>query len=292
MLSLTLRHLKIFVAVCDEMNMTSAAKALFMSQSAVSQAIAELENQYDVRLFERLSKKLYLTEAGHKLLSCACHMIRMDTELENMMRTLHQNSSIRIGASVTIGAYVLPQFVSRFNQANPRTEIEVIEDNTERIEYLILNDQIDLGLVEGETTSSDILNQIFMDDELVIICSANHRFANIPVITSNELEQEKFIIREKGSGTRKTFENAMAANQLTWQVNWTCNNADTIKMAVANGLGISAISQLAVKNEIASGLLCQTTVKGIQFKRQFKLIHHKNKYLTESMKQFIELCTS
>ncbi len=289
---MTLRHYRIFVAVCDTMNMTSAAETLFMSQSAVSQAIAELENHYGVRLFERLSRKLYLTQAGQKLLGYARHMIRMNTEVENDMKTLHQNGTVRIGASVTVGAHVLPGLVSNFKKTNPLTNVEVIEDNTAKIEALILQDKIDLGLVEGETTSPDVLSRAFMDDELVLICGIGHRFANHSVIEPHELEREEFIIREEGSGTRKTFEDTMAANHLSWKVIWTCNNADTIKMAVAKGLGVSVISKRAVANEVASGLLCQKAIQGIQFKRQFKVIYHKNKYLSESMKQFILLLPS
>mgnify|MGYP002387854416 CR=1 FL=1 len=287
---MTLRHFKIFIAVCDTMNMTFAAKKLFMSQSAVSQAIAELENHYDARLFERLSKKLYLTLAGQKLLSYARQIIWMNKEVENDMRNLQKNGSIRIGASVTVGAHVLPKLVSHFKQISQQTNIEVFEDNTEKIENLILHDQIDIGLVEGETTSKDMMNRVFMDDELVIICSPDHRFADLPTIEPYELEQEKFIIREKGSGTRKTFEDMMTAKRLAWEAIWICNNADTIKMAVAEGLGISAISRLSIKNEVALKLLCQTSVKGLPFRRQFKIIYHKNKYLTGSMKQFIDLC--
>jgi DNA-binding transcriptional LysR family regulator len=289
---MTLRHFKIFVAVCDTMNMTAAAETLFMSQSAVSQAISELEKHYDVRLFERLSKKLYLTQAGQRLLSYARQIIRMDAEAENNMKTLRENSSIRIGASVTVSAYVLPKQVSAFHKISPQTDIFVMEDNTSKIENLILQDQIDIGLVEGDIVSPDVLKHAFMDDELVLICSPNHRFAKCSEIEPKELEYENFIIREKGSGTRKTFEDAMTANHLTWKVTWTCNNADTIKIAVAQGLGVSVISKRAVANEVASGVLCQKSVHGIHFNRQFKIVYHKNKYLTQSMKQFMDLCVS
>lgn len=289
---MTLRHFKIFIAVCDSMNMTTAAKTLFMSQSAVSQAIAELEKYYDTRLFERLSRKLFLTMAGEKLLSYARHMVKMSMEVENDMRTHLEHGAFRVGASVTIGANVLPKLVSSFSQSYPQTEIEVFEDNTEKIEKLILNDEIDLALVEGDIQSSDIKKQAFMNDELVLICPAGHRFADLLVIDPQELEKEKFIVRERGSGTRKLFEEIMAANQLNWKPIWTCNNADTIKLAVGEGLGISVISWRAVANEVASGFLCQKRVEGIQFKRHFKIIYHKNKYITKSMEQFIELCIS
>lgn len=286
---MTLRHYKIFVTVCETMNMTSAAERLFMSQSAVSQAIAELESHYGVRLFERLSRKLYLTQAGQKLLGYARHIIRMNMEVENDMQTMRQSGTVRIGASVTIGACVLPGLVAEFQKASPLTKVEVIEDNTAQIENLILQDKIDLGLVEGETTSPEMICRPFMDDELVLICSPNHRFTACPEVDPQELEKENFIIREKGSGTRKTFEDRMTENNLTWRVAWTCNNADTIKNAVATGLGVSVISKRAVINEVKVGLLQEKHVKGIEFKRQFKQIFHKNKYITESMKQFMAL---
>ncbi|NLB52396.1 MAG: LysR family transcriptional regulator [Syntrophomonadaceae bacterium] len=289
---MTLRHFKIFVTVCDAMNMTSAAKSLYMSQSAVSQAIAELEKYYDIRLFERLSRKLYLTQAGEKLLGYARHMIRMNTDIEKEMKSLHETGLIRLGASVTIGATLLPELVTAFRQANPSTDVEVFEDNTERIQNRLLTDKTDIGLVEGEISSPDILSTPFMDDELVLICGNQHWFSGLSVINQHELEKEKFIIREHGSGTRKTFEDVMKAQQLSWQVTWTCNNADTIKAAVIAGLGVSVISRRAVEKEAESGELIIKPVEGVRFFRTFKIAYHKNKYFTAQMKNFIDLCIS
>lgn len=287
---MTFRHLQIFITVCDLLNMTAAAESLFMSQPAVSQAISELEKHYGVRLFERLSRKLYLTHAGEKLLSYARHIIRLNMEAEKEMRTLNKEGLVRIGASVTVGAYVLPKLVSKFKKSNPQITVEVIVDNTERIEKFILQDQIDLALVEGGITSPDLIRRPLMEDELVLICSTHHRFATLPSVDPHEFEKEPFIGREKGSGTRKTFEEAMSGAELSWKTVWTCNNADSIKMAVAEGLGVSVLSKRAVENEVSSGLLCVKKIDGISFRRQFKLIHHKNKYLTEPMQKFIELC--
>lgn len=287
---MTLRHFKIFVTVCDTMSMTAAAESLFMSQSAVSQAIAELEKYYNVRLFERLSRKLYLTQAGEKLLSYARHIIRMNADIETEMSTLHENGAIRLGASVTVGSTVLPALVSAFMRTHPLNAIEVFEDNTEQVEKRLLRDETDIGLVEGETTSPDIVNVPFMQDELVLICAKDHRFAPLPFVQAQALENEAFIIREKGSGTRKTFEDTMTASGLTWKVSWTCNNADTIKAAVQEGLGVSVISRRAVEREAARGELCIKPVQGLRFERTFKIVYHKNKYLTAPMKSFIELC--
>lgn len=288
---MTFRHLRIFIAVCDTMNMTAAAEHLFMSQPAVSQAISDLEKHYGVRLFERLSRKLYLTQAGKKLLNSARQILHMNRDMENEMRNLLEGARIRIGASVTIGAYVLPKLVAHFKSEHAQVQVQVVEDNTTQIEKLILKDQLDLALVEGETTASELVLTPFLEDELVLICGTNHPFASLSLVRPEMLQREAIIIREKGSGTRKTFEDAMAAANLSWQPSWTCNNADTIKMAVAEGLGISIISRRAVAREVAAGWLHIKKVDGLSFKRQFKLIYHQNKYLTEAMTAFITLAT-
>lgn len=272
------------------MNMTAAAQSLFLSQSAVSQAIAELERHYAVRLFERLSKKLYLTQAGEKLLRYARHMLDLHAEMEKNMKTLHECSLIRVGASVTIGASVLPQLVASFLRQYPNTRVEVAENNTHRIEQLLLHDGIDLALVEGEISSPEIVTLPFMQDELVLICGKSHRFSKRKQIDPQEMETENFIVREKGSGTRQTFETVMKENELSWTPIWTCNNADTIKMAVAEGLGVSVISRRSVVHEMASGLLFAIPIKGIHFMRTFKIVYHKSKYLTDAMHQFLEFC--
>ncbi|MVB09592.1 HTH-type transcriptional activator CmpR [Caprobacter fermentans] len=287
---MTLRHFKIFVAVCDRLNMTAAAKSLFMSQSAVSQAIAELEKYYGVRLFERLTKKLYLTSAGENLLGYARHMVRMNEEIENSMKTLAGSGSVRVGASVTVGASVLPHLILRYRQANPAVEVEVFEDNTARIEKRILRDTTDIGLVEGETASQDLITLPFLTDELVLVCGREHRFAALRSVAPDELEREPFIIREEGSGTRKTFEDGMKAKGLSFHAGWVCNNADTIKAAVAEGLGVTVISRRAVESEVNRGLLCIREIEGIRFFRQFRMIVHKNKYLTAAMRRFMDLC--
>lgn len=288
---MTLRHFKIFICVCDTLSMTEAAKALFISQSAISQAISELENYYDVRLFERLSRKLYITQAGERLLSYARHMLRMSADIEKDMKALLQTGSLRLGASVTIGASMLPRLVKAFKQTHPETQISVIEDNTEQIEKLLLADKTDFGLVEGEIISRDILCSAFMEDALSLICAKDHRFAGCSAIIPQELEKEDFIVRERGSGTRKTFESVMTANNLAFKESWTCNNADTIKAAVSAGLGVSVISNLAVEKEIMGGSLVIVPIEGIRFERTFKIAYHKNKFLTAQMKEFFALCT-
>ncbi len=288
---MTLRHLKIFLAVCDFGNMTRAAKELYISQSAVSQVIGELEEYYGCKLFERLSKKLYLTSSGEKLIGYARHIIRMSLEAEQEMKVLQEMGSFRIGVSVTVGAHIMPSLAYIFSDKYPETEIKVIEDNTNRIEQMILYDEIDIGLVEGEMLSSDLILEPFLEDELILICGNNHPFASHSSIQLDQIRDEKLILREQGSGTRKLFEDLLLDHQISSNPIWICNNTDTIKNAVELGLGVSAISKMAVKREVELGRLHQVEIQGILMKRMFKIVFHKNKYLTKRMNQFISLCS-
>lgn len=288
---MTFRHFQIFIAVCDTMNMTAAARELYMSQSAVSQAVAEMERHYNVRLFERLSKKLYLTQAGEQLIGYARHIIRMNLDAEQSMRDMSENEVVRVGASVTIGACVLPGLTSGIMRTYPQLSLQVEVGNTEHVKKLLLRDRLDIGLVEGDADSEDLINYPFMRDTLVLICSKSHPFAMRSSIHSQEMQQENFILREAGSGTRKIFEDKMKEKQLHWNCIWTCSNADSIKAAVAEGIGISVISKRYVTREVEAGLLCMVDIDDLAFERDFKVIYHKNKYLTHSMNCFINACS-
>lgn len=287
---MTLRHFKIFISVCDNMNMTAASQSLYISQSAVSQAISELEFHYGLKLFERLNKKLYITEAGGKLLGYARHLISLDDSAEKEMRLLHDNGQIRLGSSVTIGSYLLPKLVSAFMRSYPKIDIEVFIENTQTIENLILSDKVDLGVVEGDVISDEIIVTPFMDDDLVLICNKTHKFNKMKPISLSMLEQEPFIVREPGSGTRKVFETVMAVNDIKWRPVWTCNNSDAVKTAVIEGIGISVISKRAVIREASDGDIIIVPIPELNFTRTFKLVYHKNKFVTPFMKNFIELC--
>lgn len=287
---MTFRHFQIFVSVCDTMNMTSAANKLYMSQSAVSQAIADLERHYQTHLFERLGKKLYLTHAGDVLAGYARHILRMNLDAEQDLRNLNQSGTLRIGASVTIASTLLPELVSAIHREQPGVRLELKEENTRTLEGLILADKLDIGLAEGETHSPDIIKRPFATDALLLVCGPTHPFASRAYVTKEELAEENFILREHGSGTRSCFEASMARLHLPWKSNWTCSNTESIKNALIEGLGISTLSERAIVCELSEGTLHPFTVEGLAFPRQFQLIYHKNKYLTIAMKQFIRLC--
>ncbi len=287
---MTFRHLKIFTIVSDLGSMTAAAKALFIAQPTVSQVISELENYYGVKLFDRLSKRLYITEQGKQLLSYARHITDLFNEMDQAMKNADKSGIIKIGASVTVGTYLLPRLANEFTKLYPFYQVKAITKNTKAIENLIIRNDIDLALVEGPVHTSDIISKAFMDDKLALVCGKNHPLYQTESITPFELSKLNFIVREQGSATRELFENVMATNEIDWNLAWECNGSDGLKSAAINGIGVAVISQRLVSHEVKTGELYVLKVEGMEFKRKFSFIYHKNKYLTNTMKAFIDLC--
>ncbi len=287
---MTFRHLKIFITVADTLSMTAAAKILYIAQPTVSQAISELEEYYGVKLFDRLSKRLYLTDTGVQLLSYASHLTALMNEMEQVMKNPDKSGVIKVGASLTIGTYLLAKLVRQFSCQYPLMQVKATTKNTQDIERLILQNAIDFAVVEGIVHTPDIISAPFMDDKLLLVCGKSHPLYNTAVIPPEEMTQLRFIVREQGSGTRELFENMMATHELKWQLAWECNGSDVLKTAAVNGIGVAVISQRLVEKELASGDLSNIPVEGIDLKRKFCVVYHKNKYLTVAMQAFIALC--
>lgn len=287
---MTIRHLQIFITVADLGSMTSAAKALFISQPTVSQAITELETHYGIKLFERLSKRLYLTEKGSQLLSYARHVTSLLEEMEQVIKNSEKSGSMMVGATLTIGESLLPELISSFNKEYPSLKVKAIIKNTWDIEELIIKNSVELAIVEGAVHSPDIVSEPFENDELVLVCGKGHPLYVANSLVPAALADIDFIVREKGSGTRELFDNTMSANEIKWQPSWECNGSDILKSAALSGLGVAVISKRLVKQELKNKALHVLEIKGITLRRKFSIIYHKNKYMTESMKAFITLC--
>jgi len=287
---MTLRHLTIFLCVCDEGNMTAAGAKLYIAQPSVSQAIRELEKHYNVRLFERLGRKLFITLAGQKLITYARHIVHLSQEAEEAMAGIHHNGVIRIGASVTVGTCILNDIIVEFNKYSPRTKIIAAVNNTKIIEGMLLLDELDIGLVEGKIHSQGIISLPFMNDELVLVTGISHPFTQMSRVELADIDHVEFIVREEGSGTRELFESVMAIKCLNWQISGVYNNAETIKNFITAGLGISVMSRLAVEKEVQRNELAIVEVDGVTFKRQFSIVHHKNKFIVPILTDFIRMC--
>ncbi|MBP2650581.1 MAG: Transcriptional regulator [Firmicutes bacterium] len=287
---MTLRHMRIFICVCDENNMTRAAAKLHMTQPSVSLAIHELESHYKILLFERLGHRLFITDAGRRLLTYARHIVNLNQQVESAMRTLGEVFTLRIGASVTIGECVLVDLLTYMNKLNPQQEIFSEIHNTAELEAMLLKDELDMALLEGKTHSEYLIADPFMLDELVFIVSPHNNILRKNEITAMDLVELNFFIREAGSGTRKLFENIINQNDIKIKIAGVYNNAETIKKAVMAGLGASVISRRAVIRELARGSLASFEVKNIVFKRDFSIVYHKNKYISPPLQSLMDIC--
>jgi DNA-binding transcriptional LysR family regulator len=284
-----LRHLRIFLTVCEAGTMTRAAEALYMTQPSVSQVVAELEKEYGVRLFERLSHHLYLTTAGERLRSYASHILNLSEQAKKELADLGAGGSIRVGASLTIGAHVLPWIIHVYHREMPEVEIFTQVDNTHVIEKLILEDRLDLGLVEGSIYSPHIREEMLNNDDLTIICGPGHPLWEKGKIEINELTGNAFIIREPGSGTRDLFERVMGAMGAHWKIAGVYNNTEAIKHAVRANLGLAVVPKISIEEEIDRGLIRSIEVTDLNLTRKFNLVYHRQKFFTNALQAFIRI---
>lgn len=287
---MNLRHFRVFLTVCEAGTMTQAAEALYMTQPSVSQVIAELEREYKVRLFERLNHRLYLTAAGERLRSYASHILNLSEQARKELSGLAAGGTIRIGASLTIGAHLLPTLIRVYHTSKPDVEIFSRVDNTGVIEKWILEDQLDLGLVEGPIYSQYIKEDTFCDDELILVCGPGNALWEKNKISIHDLDGKAFIIREPGSGTRAIFEQTLQESGVNWILSGVYNNTEAIKRAVREDLGLAIIPRIAVGEEMQRGLVRAIDIEGLKFMRKFSIIYHRQKFLTESMLGFMRVC--
>jgi len=160
------------------------------------------KDYYGIKLFDRIGIRHHITEVGKHFLQYATHIVRLFEDMENEVKNYDTAGVIRIGASITIGNYLMPGYITRFKQTHPRMDVQVVIDNSEKIQQYILSNQIDLGLIEGVVHSPYIVEHKFRDDELVMICGNDHPFANHKNIEISKLQNESFILRKAGSAGR------------------------------------------------------------------------------------------
>ncbi|MGL4338330.1 MAG: LysR family transcriptional regulator [Turicibacter sp.] len=284
---MTIRHLRIFIMVAESGSMTMAAKLLFISQPSVSQAIREIEENYDVRLFERLSKKLYITESGQLLLEYARHIVKSFDEMEVELKNTGKSIRLRIGATITVGTCMLPPMIQGFEKKQEDVVINVVVNNTNIIQQMILNSQLDVGIVEGEVTHQDIIKVPIYRDNLVVVVGKEHPFYGEKEISIQQLSGQDLICREEGSGLRELFEQILIKNQVKMNIKWCSTNTEAIKNATVSGQGISLFSTLMIEEELKNQTLHIVPINGVNISRDICVIYHKNKFLSENLKQFM-----
>lgn len=285
---MTVRNLRIFLAVADCGSMSEAAKKMHIAQPSVSGTIGEMEEKYGVRLFERLGRRLYITPTGAKLCEYARHIVSLYDAMEQHLKHADQTDTLRVGATVTVGTCILGDLLQQYISETDNPPPNVIVDNTHVIEQNLLKSELDIAIVEGKITSPDLVTQFMMDDPLALVCASNQKpFGTKKSVRLADLQDIPFILREQGSGTREVFESVMPRIN----TKWVCNNSEAILRGVEMGFGMTVISRRLASERLRTGVLTEIRVTDAELNRQFRIVWHKKKYLGSSIKQFIDVCS-
>lgn len=288
----TLRQLEVFLACAHHENVSRAAESLSMSQSAASTALKEFEQQFELRLFERTGKRLRLNELGRQLWPRAEELLERAQELEQTLATHRELGSLKIGATLTIGNYLTASVMARYMEEQPGTQVQLEVANTAAIAERVLNFELDLGLIEGEINHPDLEIIPWRHDELVVFCAPNHPLAGRKRLADKDLIGATWITRESGSGTRQTFERAMAGLLPQLHILLELQHTEAIKRAVEAGLGISCLSRVSLTDALKRGSLIELSIPHRDFHREFYFVLHRQKYRSAGIKRWMELCDS
>lgn len=286
----TLRQLEVFAAVARLESVTRAAQSLALSQSAASTSLTELERQSDCQLFDRVGKRLKLNALGRQLLPQAMALLNQAREIEDLLDGKEGFGSLAVGATLTVGNYLATLLIGAFMQRHPESRVRLHVQNTAHIVQQVANHELDLGLIEGCCQHPDVELQPWVEDELVVFCAPQHPLAQRGRASLDELAGEAWILREQGSGTRLTFDQAMRHHRPALNIRLELEHTEAIKRAVESSLGIGCISRLALRDAFRRGSLVPVETPELDLKRQFCFLWHKQKLHTAAMREFLEQC--
>ncbi len=286
---MTLKHMKIFVEVYNCENVTVAARNLGMTQPATSLAIKELEQYYHTKLFERSGRGIRRTSAAQHLYSNAAHLITLYNEIDSDMKNWNTKGVIRIGSSISIGTCIMPQAMKKFGNKYKELDTYIKIDSSDVVEKLVLENKLDFALIEGTVHSDKIKSRVFMEDELVPVCSRFHPLAEKKDIDIETLKDEHFLLREKNSGTRELAQSAFEIKGIVLDPVWESTSTAALVNAVSAGLGISILPKRMLEKQLRFHEICSFTIKGIDLKRHYSIIYHENKYISPVMEEFFDM---
>jgi DNA-binding transcriptional LysR family regulator len=294
-----LRQLSIFAAVADAGSTSAAAGRIALSQSATSAALNELEAALGARLFDRVGTRLVLNDTGRGLLPQARAVldgaagIEREFGLGTAAGDAGAPSLLRVGASTTIGNYLLPTLVANWRRARPGAHVDVAIANTGAIAAAVARMEVDVGLIEGPSHEPDVIAQAWREEELVIVCAPSH-----PLLEGDAarrlgvaaLRRAAWLLREPGSGTREAVEQALQPHLHQLDEGLHFGGTEAIKQAAVEGLGFTCLSLFAVQDLVALGRLVRVRTTLPRLVRRLWLIHHRRKQFSTSLAAFVDFC--
>ncbi|UOF90493.1 LysR family transcriptional regulator [Fodinisporobacter ferrooxydans] len=284
-------HLHVFLTVAEKRNFSRAAEFLNLTQPAISQQIQTLEEYYGAKLFERTNKRVELTQAGHVLVPYAQKIMETHHHALQAVNDLtgQVTGKLTIGASLTIGEYILPKLLANFSGNYPKVEPTVKIGNTEVIAEHMLSGTIDLGLIEGPIHNKHLHVVPFLEDEMLLIVPANHMLNRYTEVEVDDVANETFLLREAGSGTRFAMEELLHDLSIQPKRVIQLGSLQSIKEGVEAGLGISFLSKWTIQKEIQLQSIHPVRIKGVRLKRQFSLLNRKGQFASRAVTEFMRV---
>lgn len=288
----TLRQIEVFLATAWHENVTVAADSLSMSQSAASAALKELEQRFNVQLFDRAGKRLQLNDFGKSLRPRAEALIAQAREFEQALARHNTIGELKIGATLTIGNYLAVPIMAEFMNRHPGARVRLTVENTATITEKVRNFELDIGLIEGELHDESLDVIAWREDELSLFCAPDHPMARKAQMSDKDLLAAEWVVREAGSGTRQAFEHAMHGLLPDLSLRLELQHTEAIKRAVEAGLGIGCLSRITLQDAFSRGDLVPLPAPHRDWHRRFYFIMHKQKYRSAGMESWLQLCTT
>jgi len=289
-MNIALRQLNIFKMVAQEKSITLAAKKLFLTKPAVSMALNELENQLGHKLFDRHNNRLLINEFGLKLQPLVDELLARTQDIESLFdENTSLTGQLKIGASDTIGNQVVPYLLKDFRLETQHTKQSLCISNSTDIYEKLLKFELDIALVEGKAIYDNLSVIPWLSDEMCIVCAPDSPLCNIKIKQVADLENQDWIFREEGSGTKHYFMHFLEPDLKNWRIAFQLTNTEAIINSVAAGLGIACLSTLAIAHAVKDKRLTMLSLPKNQT-RQYYLVHHKEKYISPLLQRFIAFC--
>jgi DNA-binding transcriptional LysR family regulator len=293
-MSITLRQLEIFIAVAETAQVTKASKKLFVTQSAVSMALGELENQLGGSLFDRHGRSLLLNARGRYLLPLSKDIICQVSNIETIMseRNDKLDGRIEVVASTTLGNYILPYLIGAFKRVHPNVHVNLQVYNTRHAEKMVLDKEMDVGFVEGPLSGrEEIAARPWFEDELLVLCGPTDPLAHNEVFDiKRDLKGKRWIMRESGSGTAATIRERFGPYMEDVNVVMEMGHPEAVKRAVESGAGITCLSALSICRESENGWLKGLRIEGLDMRRQLKIIQRHDLVVSDALQEFLAFC--
>lgn len=283
-----------FINLSKLKNYTKTAKLLHMTQPAVTQHIKFLENHYNIKLFYKHGREYHLTEEGDILLEYAYKILSLSDKTERLLSgTNGIPRKYRLGATLTIGGYLIPRLLASYKTTHPLIELSLSVKNTESTLKDLKVEAIDLALIEGEFPRDKFNYKLLKKDELILVASPDNPLTSKKTVTIEDIKKEKMIAREVGSGTRDNITQkliSLGIDLKDFNISMEIGSLNAIISLVSSDIGISFISKEAIKKELLEGTLIHIPVEGLKLEREFNFIYSNTEYTKTFIEDFIKFC--